>query len=230
VSLEALFGITETVHANVLAGTLVLILPILSILAIDKIQNHVTLKFGIKQFLPNFWVFGIALVVGVIVLSQSRGAYLAVILSAVALASFRWRRLFFVLILAIICVTVLLFYYGKPFAALELISTDSALGGAEFRIDVWSNSLFAISDFSFTGIGIGTFNQVVPEFYPFAYVNGAYAHHAHNLYLQIALDMGLPGLIAYLLLISILFWMLAMVLQATADIEIHSCIEIRSRV
>lgn len=217
-SLETLFGFTETIHANVLAGTLVLILPILVILTIDKVQIYATLNSRKGVSAIWFWILG-CLLLSVIVLSQSRGAYLAAILSVGFVGSFAWRKLIALLAFVAALATALLFYYGDPFAALDVVATDSALGGAEFRIDVWSNSLYAISDFVFTGIGIGTFNQIVPEFYPFAYVNGAYAHHAHNLYLQIALDIGLPGLITYLTLIATLLWMSITVLRSTRDLE-----------
>lgn len=218
VSLETLFGMTETIHANVLAGTLVLILPFLPIMAIDKAGNYAKINASTKLQWPWGWSLAILILISTIVLSQSRGAYLAVLLSIGLMCTVRWRKVLFVLIPMGMAMAALLFYVGDPFAALDVVATDSALGGAEFRIDVWSNSLYALSDFIFTGIGIGMFNQIVPEFYPFAYVNGAYAHHAHNLYLQIALDLGLLGLMAYLLLICGLFWMLVTTLRSELDV------------
>lgn len=218
-SLETRLGIIETIHANVLAGTLVIVLPILIVLALGTVDQSAVVRNYRGLSLSWPWVIGGALMLGVIALSQSRGAYLAVLLSVGLLCCFRWRKLLLGLSTGGVLAAVLLFYYGDPFAALDVIATDSALGGAEFRIDVWSNSLYAISDFIFTGIGIGTFNQIVPEFYPFAYVNGAFAHHAHNLYLQIALDIGVPGLIVYLLLMVGLMWMLVVVLRATPSVE-----------
>jgi putative inorganic carbon (HCO3(-)) transporter len=41
---------------------------------------------------------------------------------------------------------------------------------------------------------------VQPLLYPFFLISGE-THHAHNLFLQVAVDLGLPGLIAYLALL-----------------------------
>ncbi|HEB77806.1 MAG TPA: hypothetical protein ENI90_04675, partial [Methylothermaceae bacterium] len=75
---------------------------------------------------------------------------------------------------------------------------------------MWTNALYALSDFVFTGIGIGTFRQVMPLLYPFVSItpDSPSFTHAHNLYLQIGLDLGLPGLIAWLALILVLFALL----------------------
>lgn len=226
VSIESRFGISETVHANVLAGTLVVFLPFLAILAINKFQSSEGLvpetQEPSRAGRAGFWLWGIGflLVAGVIVLTQSRGAYIAALVSmslVLCLASgFRLRNVLLVGALVGTLVALLLAYVVGPLAVLEVIATDSALGGAEFRIDVWSNSLYAFTEFLYTGIGIGTFNQVVPHFYPFAFVNGAYAEHAHNLYLQVALDLGLFGLLAYVWLVVSHIWMLVVSLRFTS--------------
>jgi len=69
------------------------------------------------------------------------------------------------------------------------------------RLEIWSRAFYAVSDFPFTGIGIGTFDRVIPLLYPlFSIGPDVHLTHAHNLLLQVALDTGLPGLIAYLAL------------------------------
>jgi putative inorganic carbon (HCO3(-)) transporter len=56
-----------------------------------------------------------------------------------------------------------------------------------------------VQDFPLTGIGMGLFGQVAAWLYPFGPAGPEMVPHAHNLYLQIAVDLGLPGLIAWLL-------------------------------
>jgi putative inorganic carbon (hco3(-)) transporter len=72
--------------------------------------------------------------------------------------------------------------------------------------------LMAVGDFPFTGTGLGTFRQVVRRLYPLNVSPTYDIAHAHNIFLQTALDVGIPGLIAYLSLLLIaaaLSWKIA---------------------
>ena len=64
-----------------------------------------------------------------------------------------------------------------------------------------------LQDFPFTGIGMGTFRQVASLLYPF-FLAGPDAEipDAHNLFLQVGVDLGLPGLIAWLALLILVVW------------------------
>ncbi|MGB3713293.1 MAG: O-antigen ligase family protein [Candidatus Promineifilaceae bacterium] len=79
------------------------------------------------------------------------------------------------------------------------------LGTINFRFEVWQWALVAIQDFPFTGTGLGTFRQVVHRLYPIDVQPGSDIAHAHNIFLQMGLDTGLPGLIAYLSILIIAF-------------------------
>ena len=69
------------------------------------------------------------------------------------------------------------------------------------RQEIWSRALYAIQDFPLTGTGPGLFRELVPPLYPlFRLSSDKDIAHAHNQWLQTALDFGLPGLIAYLAL------------------------------
>ena len=90
---------------------------------------------------------------------------------------------------------------------LDLLATLQTLGGLEQRIEVWSRALYMIQDFPFTGVGMGTFQQVANLLYPFFLAGpDAQIPHAHNLFLQVAVDLGLPGLIAWLALFLLVCW------------------------
>jgi putative inorganic carbon (HCO3(-)) transporter len=67
------------------------------------------------------------------------------------------------------------------------------------RIEMWSRAVRIIGDFPITGIGMNTFRRVMPAMYPvFLTPPEIDVAHAHNHLLQVALDLGIPGLIAYL--------------------------------
>lgn len=69
---------------------------------------------------------------------------------------------------------------------------------SEMRLAFWESSLAMIQDHPFLGIGWGSYWMVYPE-YDF-YLQGADIRivHAHNLYLNYAAEIGIPGAIAFL--------------------------------
>jgi O-antigen ligase len=71
------------------------------------------------------------------------------------------------------------------------------------RLDIWVSSLKAIEDNFFTGIGIGTFNKIIPVRYPYQTVGLSFdVSQSHNLFLDVAVSTGIPGLIGLLLLFA----------------------------
>jgi putative inorganic carbon (HCO3(-)) transporter len=84
------------------------------------------------------------------------------------------------------------------------ISAETAIGTFStmaFRYEVWEWAIVALGDFPFTGTGLGTFRRVASRLYPIAYSTDI--AHAHNIFLQVGLDTGLPGLIGYLALLAV---------------------------
>ncbi len=196
----------DTIHANVLAGALVIILPLLLALALQK--SHRLLFIVLFLF-----------VAGVLVLTQSRGGYLAVAVALPFVVMLRWPRLLYVLLPSLL-VAILVVQQLDLQILLEQLSTDSSVGGWEGRLDIWTQSLNALYDFAFTGIGIGTFTIVIPLLYPLRVSIEGYPH-AHNLFLQIGIDLGIPGLIAYLALLINLFVMLFAILRTQHITALH---------
>ncbi|MCB0134103.1 MAG: O-antigen ligase family protein, partial [Caldilineaceae bacterium] len=73
----------------------------------------------------------------------------------------------------------------------------SAQGGSAFsRIALWRDSLPLIQDYYFTGSGLASTAMIYATYAYLLHV--PYLVHAHNLYVQIALEQGVPGLIAFL--------------------------------
>jgi putative inorganic carbon (hco3(-)) transporter len=76
-------------------------------------------------------------------------------------------------------------------------TAPSGPGGPASRPEIWSAALCAIQDFPLTGIGMGTFGEVTPAMYPL-FAGYLPQGHAHNVFLQVAVDLGIPGLVAWL--------------------------------
>ncbi|MDP8913648.1 MAG: O-antigen ligase family protein [Pseudomonadota bacterium] len=62
------------------------------------------------------------------------------------------------------------------------------------RYSAWPRTLQAAAEFAPFGSGIGTFVNVYPRYEDPALVDGTYMNHAHNDYLELALETGAPGL------------------------------------
>ena len=105
---------------------------------------------------------------------------------------------------------------GFLLAALLLVAGAIAIGFAgragagagnetsiETRAAIWSESVEAIGDHWLGGTGIGTFGQVYRRYENPATIDRFFVNHAHNDYLEIALETGLPGM---LLLVGFFAW------------------------
>jgi putative inorganic carbon (HCO3(-)) transporter len=89
---------------------------------------------------------------------------------------------------------------------LDILLSNDTLGSLNGRMEVWSRAIYMIQDFPFTGIGMGTFTPVADALYPFFLAEPGSISHAHNLFLQVGVDLGIPGLLAWLAI-----WMLVLV-------------------
>jgi len=189
--------VQDTIHSNVLAGSLVLLLPFA--LAI--------LLFGwskIGWFEVLFSLIAALVMIVVLLLTQSRGAWMAFGVVIVLLPWLRWRW-GWLLLCSVVVGAIWLFNYFGSRELLATITSNYTVGGIDQRLDIWSRAIFMIQDFPFTGIGMGSFTEVADTLYPFFSSPGR-VFHAHNLFLQVAVDLGIPGLIAWLaILMTVIF-------------------------
>lgn len=189
--------VTDTANPNVMAGNLVLLTPIVFSLLIFGVSPFDHSKY--RSIIRMLILFSFIITLIVLVMTLSRAAWIACLLAVCVIVILRWKSGWLVLIPLIIGAGVFAFYSS---GILQSILTLQNLGSVAGRMEVWNRAIFMIEDFPLTGIGMGLFKDVAEMYYPFALVSLDRVSHAHNLYFQIALDLGLPGLIAWL---SILF-------------------------
>ncbi len=128
-------------------------------------------------------LLGLAAGVFIVLIFVSPWFWLLLPLGGLALAGVLWRM-------------------GPQGVAAAFLTLDNALGKAlVLRLDIWSRAWAMLQDMPFSGIGLNVFPLVQSEFYT-GYIIGP-EPHAHNLYLQTALDLGLPGLAAFALFIAL---------------------------
>ena len=100
----------------------------------------------------------------------------------------------------------LLFLAGSAALAVMVSSgmSTSNQTSVTIRADIWKHSVEAIRDHGLVGSGVGTFPSIYPHYEDPATVERTYINHAHNDYMEIVLETGLPG--AVLLLLFFAWW------------------------
>ncbi len=210
---------TPGVNPNHLAGVLTLYLPFSFALVLGWPfrQRVIWSSFPLLILSLAF----LALMGSALLITQSRSGWigsLTGLLSLPVLAAWtarrRWERVVGIALLLIIAValTVGLRKIG-PENALRIVYDPESQSEVENltgpirmddRIEIWSRALDAIRDFPFTGCGLGSFHRMVWVLHPlFRHPLGTDIGHAHNIFLQTALDLGIPGLVAYLALLLV---------------------------
>lgn len=201
------------VNPNELAGMLTLLLPLL----IARVMSAGRAEF----WRPSTLVLAVAALAGgvVLVATQSRGALLAVGFALALMVGLLWwsapgaqRRSRLVRMLvplfSVGCFGALLW---SALAALRNWAatngqTATTLVSFPGRIDVWQQSILMARDFAVTGIGLGQFDPVLHALYATPLLTrDEFVPHAHNLYLAYAVELGVPGAIAFAALVVAFF-------------------------
>lgn len=180
----------RVIHPNIMAGAVAVLLVTLVVF-----QRFAWRSLPIRErslLLLASAALGILLIV-----TQSRGALVGVLFGLATMIALSWdaRRFGIVAAVGLILLAAVVWVVGADTPL--LVESSTAIRNAPGRLEIWSHALEVISDFRFTGIGIGNFAIVTDLFYPFV-AAGPGQTHAHNLFLQIAVDTGLPGLAAWL--------------------------------
>ena len=132
-----------------------------------------------------------------LLLSQALQAMLGLALALLLILAWRSRWFLLAIPLGLLAAAGRVSAYGPSRAALALLNWDHPLGVAVvLRLDIWSRAWAMVRDMPFTGVGLNTFPVIQTHFYP-GFLLGPESH-AHNLFLQTVVDLGLPGLWALL--------------------------------
>lgn len=234
-------GAESGVSPNELAGALIWVLPVmistcaaLFVLPKSRKIDQADLpfySFPRHSFWVSIWVKILCLIAAffccaVFLLCQSRGAYFGLIVTILGVILIivpgRWRR--YCLALLVLVTIVLVAYLAIHQQEIHnwlvnsglITSSGASLSPLSDRVYVWSHAIYGIQDFPFTGMGMNLFRKVVRVLYPFPnLLNSIDIGHAHNEFLQAALDLGIPGLIAFITLNINAFWMLIAVWRTT---------------
>ena len=180
---QGLPGAEQGVNPNALGGATLLFLPLAVVLAVQS-RGRAAKIYGIAA----------AALFLVLALSQSRAAWVsaAIVGSVLMVARYRVRLIWVALPAAILT--------GWMWSRAETLPT--ILGS--HRATIWSLAVESIQTHPLGGVGLGAFRLVVIEAMRQVPIGERFgAPHAHNVFLQVALDAGVIGLVAYVALLVV---------------------------
>lgn len=162
-------------------------------------------------------LFSLVVVFGsCLILTYSRGAWLSLLAVIAVYGILCNRKIFWLFILLPIAMVV-----GHD-AVLERIMsilnpTDTS---STLRLALWESTWAMIMDKPIFGIGWGAYWLVYPEYDFFLNNVTIKIFHAHNMYLNIAAEIGIPGLVAFL---SIMYGHIRLALSVIKEADEYWC-------
>ena len=177
-------------NPNMLGAYLVIVLPF----AIAQSKSPE------KKITKAFYFLSVIAIVACLILTWSRGAWLGAIIALVVffLAS-NFRNIWAVIIgLASMPALALIL----PYEFVDRFTSTFSMNDSTvtYRFDTWKGVAGMIKDYFWTGIGVGesAFMQIYPKY---ALSGTETVMHSHNLFLQILLELGILGLLVFLIII-----------------------------
>lgn len=195
--LPAIHGWEEALNPNILAGGLLLALPLLWSWALAPWGRQWSTRifnilFALVLLALAWWILQ------VLTLTDSRGAWFAAAISFVVVVVLRWPQLTWpTLMVGFLALFWLLF--NDPWERLAEVMANGMARDYNSRMEIWVRSWHAFRTRALTGIGIGNFVPIVVHgMLPIRVTLSPQVTHAHNLLLQVAVDLGVLGLASYL--------------------------------
>jgi len=129
-----------------------------------------------------------------IILGASRGGFLGLAVASILVI---WRMRHRGRNLALAAVLIIPLSVVLPVSPLHrlLRTGSSGVGSEQFHLQAWSAGLAMIESHPFFGVGVGNFKPLMPQYAP----PGTHVDTlAHNMFIEVAAELGLPALLLFL--------------------------------
>lgn len=200
-----------SINKNTMGGALTFFPPLLLSLFWDNNSfRHLLEKYPqfskipLSFYKPLLFLI-LALVLLVLLFTQSRGAWLGTALGLYIFFVWKDKRFLIAVPVGLILLFLLVSQIGdgtlSGFLSLLDQGQDSSLPG---RLQIWAKAISLIKDFPITGVGLDALAEVYPIYFN-SFLFPEYSStlfHAHNTLLSVALEAGLPVLILYVSLLT----------------------------
>ena len=186
---ESFFG-----NANVYATYLLIAIPIAA----------ACMVYFKNTFLKLCAIGVTVLLLGNILLTFTRGAYVALPLAVIVFILLMEKRLFILMLAFIPALPIALPLVLPPNIMARLLSIANLSDtSTSFRMAIWQGSIRIIRDFWLSGVGQGI--DAYHTVYPYYALAAAGTAHSHNLYLQILVEVGVVGFIIFVAIVACFF-------------------------
>lgn len=176
-----------------------------------------------RNYLPLLAVLSVCLVTatGVIFVSGEYAAMLGIMVGVVIGFGYFWRQRvaapsrwlhvvdFAVLFLAFLALTVYLLLILAPERTGQIGSMLPDFYAQRFA--AWHDAPAIVRDYLYTGSGLGASAMVISSYLFLVHV--PYFYHVHNLFLQVGIEQGLPGMIGLLGMFVAAFWSMSIAVR-----------------
>jgi putative inorganic carbon (HCO3(-)) transporter len=208
-ALRGLPGAEAGFHPNEVAGTLLWFAPVQVALLVCWVTGR--WDAGYRRLAGGLLLGSTGLAFFTLVLTQSRGGWGGFAVALLAMLAMTGRRSGIAAVVLGLLGLLAAAYVG-PARLFEIASSgavEETVGrlNVAFRLEVWRGALWGIADFPFTGMGLGAFRRVAPLLYPLQIRPDYPFGHAHNHLLHTGVELGIPGLVAYLATWPLTAWL-----------------------
>lgn len=198
-------GAESGFSTNAVGGTLLLVIPLFFVLAAAAWRSKKEISNG--RFASILLVTGLMVTGSVLLLTQSRGAWAGLFISTVIicflllLGIIKKKKIYLTVVIAFVVIVILvgIGIYSMVHSDQLKPGIRQAEGTLLFRIQLWDLTAPIIKANPIWGVGLNNF-RMVPEVRYFL-------SSAHNQFLHIAVEMGIPALVGYLGILLIMGYM-----------------------
>lgn len=201
---------------NAVGGTLLLVIPLFFVLSAAAWLHQKKKEIVSNPLAAVLLVIGLAVTGGVLLLTQSRGAWASLFISTVIIGLLllvkilKKKKIYLIVVtgLLVLAIIVGIGVYSMAHSDQLQPGIKQAEGTLLFRIQLWNLAVPIVEANPLWGIGLNNF-RLEPEVRYFL-------SSAHNQFLHTAVELGILALIAYLAILLLMGYMCARVWKKPA--------------
>lgn len=171
-------------NPNILAGYLTVMMSM-----IFGVACKIKARYDQYVLMSLFLFMGACLL-----MTYSRGAWISLFIVIAGYSVVKNRKV----LLGLIVLSAVLLFFDASVTERLLSAFDANDTSSSMRVAIWESTLAIVVEHPFLGIGWGSYWMVYPQYDFFIQNEAVKIVHAHNMYLNFAAEIGIAGLISFL--------------------------------